>query len=206
MTFEELLIRSLDGNASPIEEEDVMSQMAVSPEKRALLKSHLKMRDALARDAGGLRPSRELRDGTVALLLATAGTLVGGATAAKGSALRGSAGRIALGSICAVAGALATYGIMALNTPVAPVAANPPTINYPADPAYPADHAPAVAEPPSTVRIQREIVTVPETVRVASSPVYLHDTVFLTAAAPRMISTPPSVIIQRETTYVMPMK
>lgn len=211
MTFEEQLIRSLDGNASPIEEEELMSQMAVSPEKRELWHMHLRLRETLARDAVGLRPSRKLRDGTIALLLTTAG--MNAADVARGNLVRGrsaTAARAGLATAAALAGAVATYFVMSAAAHV------PANGTYRTEgtnvPVRVVHDTIAVAAPlppsaaPQTTRIVHDAMLVHDTVRIASAPVVVHDTVVVSLPAAKMVPVMPTVTIQRDTVYITPKK
>lgn len=203
MTFEETLVLVLDAQASPIEEEEVMSQMAVSPEKRALLHTHLRMRDALGRDAMRLRPSRTLRDGTVALLLAAAGTHVAESNTRSTGGWRLGTSHVLVAIAAALIGATATWALLPSQqrTSVpAPVAAIETQTQAPQVSASIAERD-VVHSQQSPPRVVHETVIVPETIRVAQAPVVVHDTVVLRAP---VVSVPPTVTIQRETVYVAP--
>ena len=205
-TFEEQLVHFLDGQSAAIDEEELMAQMAVSPEKRELLRTHLHMRDAIARDAMALRPPRPLRDGTVALLMATAGAVIGGSAATAAGSKKGRTvlGKSAILGGGAILGALVTWALMS-GRPAEPVQSGSgvapivqPQVTAPQHEATSA--APTVGAP--EVRVLRERVIVPETVYVSAPPVFVHDTTMV--PAPRVAPIAPTVTIQRETVYVAP--
>ena len=209
MNFEELLVRFLDGQTAPIEDEELMSQLAVSPDKRTLLRTHLAMRDAMKLDAGSLRPSRTLRDGTVAMLIAAAGAerVIDGMRVRPNVARSWikSAGMLGTGL---TVGALTMYALGPAShagsspTPVVAPIVSPQEV-------APAQQPDAVLDLPAKtvpLRVQRETVIVPETVRVASPAVVIHDTVVVAAPQQKVMSVPPTVTIQRDTVYLQTKK
>jgi hypothetical protein len=218
MIFEEILVRYLDDQTSPIEDEEMMSQLAVSPDKREMLHAHLRMRDSMIRDAAQLRPSNKQRAAAIAALIATA---AGSQIAGAGKGVAGATGQMGRMSLLGPMRSLAAVGFSAAGIVAGVIgtyAVLAPSINRGAAPALPANLpapitqqvAPNVAMPNQTSspspRIVHDQVVVPETVFVARPSPAVHDTIVIGLPAPKTILIPPTTTIRVDTINPAPPK